>query len=349
MRTVFLRGLLLTALLVISHAQAEPLSALSQFQVEVCGIVPFYFSGGVQPYTLSVIETGLRYNTTGYPTHRYDYASAAPAGSTVFFRVEDASGAIAEPGGTFVQGNNSYVSGIPMTPKTCLNGSTSSAHPAVTSIHGTHMVNISSSNPSFFQTVSGSWNSDDTPGYFEVYSNSSDAKASFTFTGVGLTFYGARKVDRNEYYLSIDGGAPFVIYPGTGGLGSTTDNTWPTETLWVSPLLEEGTHRATIEQIAGYSTWLVAQEWGIAVLDGSDDSTTPGSYTPPTSTYSTPPLVVGAASITPTSTSSIMRGSASGSLGQSTAAVTATQRSSAGCGKGALWSLAIVAIGMGLM
>lgn len=85
--------------------------------------------------------------------------------------------------------------------------------------------------------------------------------------GVGFTFFGARKVDRNEFYLAIDSGEQFIVYQGTGGLGSTLDNSWPTESLYTSPELAYGLHSVVMSQANYSQAWLVAQEWAYAVRD----------------------------------------------------------------------------------
>lgn len=318
-------NLLLAAASFTSVRGALPLSSLSQYVVQTCGTIPVYFNGGVPPYSIAVqtfvpnelvddfvvVATGI--SGTGTQQTYYEYATSTPAGSILFFRISDSTGASTEPSGSLVEANGSYVSGIPTVSTACLDGLTSPA-----AIPGTHLVNVSSSDTSVFQTTSGDWQSDTAPGYYEIYSNSTNATATFTFTGVGFTFFGARKVDRNEFYLAIDSGEQFIVYQGTGGLGSTLDNSWPTESLYTSPELAYGLHSVVMSQ-ANYSQgWLVAQEWAYAVRDVLSSSISAATASG-TATSIDRPISSGSSTSRTDGTASIKVSSATGTVPSSTA------------------------------
>ncbi|SCZ90333.1 BZ3500_MvSof-1268-A1-R1_Chr1-3g01923 [Microbotryum saponariae] len=73
---------------------------------------------------------------------------------------------------------------------------------------GTFAQNVTSDSTQL--TYTSLWRSDTEDGFYQAYSNLSDASVTFTFTGVGATFWSVRKADRGLCQLIVDGSVAYT-------------------------------------------------------------------------------------------------------------------------------------------
>ncbi|GAA6040755.1 hypothetical protein JCM8097_003282 [Rhodosporidiobolus ruineniae] len=139
---------------------------------------------------------------------------------------------------------------------------TSAVSTATPAIAGTQSYNVSSDSSQLTYYGAVAWRSDTTPGYYEAYSNNSDAAVTFSFTGVSVSYLAHRKADRGICLLTLDGVKPYTI-----DLYNDSGYDQGLEVIWSSGTLVYGRHNVTIsQQVApdgriGYYPYLVTELW----------------------------------------------------------------------------------------
>ncbi|BGP13009.1 hypothetical protein JCM10213_007999 [Rhodosporidiobolus nylandii] len=137
--------------------------------------------------------------------------------------------------------------------------STLSAAQATPSITGTKTQNISSDSTQL--TYIGTWRSDTAAGYYQAYSNASDAAVTFTFTGVAVSYVAEKKADRGICLIAVDDGSPTTL-----DLYNDSGYDQGQELLFTSDTLPYGRHNVTLSQAGpdarfGYYPYLVTETW----------------------------------------------------------------------------------------
>ncbi|KWU45361.1 hypothetical protein RHOSPDRAFT_32984 [Rhodotorula sp. JG-1b] len=114
-------------------------------------------------------------------------------------------------------------------------------------------------------TYSGTWRSDTTQGFYQAYSNATDAAVTFSFTGVAAVYLAERTADRGICLLTLDNSIPYTVdLYNDSGLSSGL------QVIWSSGTLPYGQHNISITQIGpdarfGYYPYLVTSTWIEAV------------------------------------------------------------------------------------
>ncbi|BGP21893.1 hypothetical protein Rt10032_c01g0588 [Rhodotorula toruloides] len=130
-------------------------------------------------------------------------------------------------------------------------------------IAGTQIQNISSDSTQL--TYVGTWRSDTTEGFYQAYSNASDASVTFSFIGVGVSYLAEKKADRGICQLTVDGSMYYTL-----DLYNDSTYTSGLQVIWTSGTLLYGAHNITISQLGpdarfGYYPYLVTSTWSEAV------------------------------------------------------------------------------------
>ncbi|SCV68420.1 BQ2448_541 [Microbotryum intermedium] len=110
-------------------------------------------------------------------------------------------------------------------------------------------------------TYTSLWRSDTEDGFYQAYSNLSDASVTFTFTGVGATFWSVRKADRGLCQLIVDNSVAYTIdlYDDSGVSKGQ-------QKIWSSGVLRYEQHTITLAQIGpdarfGFYPYLITEIW----------------------------------------------------------------------------------------
>ncbi|GAA5980330.1 hypothetical protein JCM10908_001618 [Rhodotorula pacifica] len=134
---------------------------------------------------------------------------------------------------------------------------------AEAAIIGAQTHNISSDSTQL--TYSGTWRSDTSQGFYQAYSNATDAAVTFSFTGVAAVYLSQRTADRGICLLTLDNSIPYTVdLYNDSGLSSGL------QVIWSSGTLPYGQHNVSITQIGpdarfGYYPYLVTSTWIEAV------------------------------------------------------------------------------------
>ncbi|GAA5870323.1 hypothetical protein JCM8547_006603 [Rhodosporidiobolus lusitaniae] len=162
-----------------------------------------------------------------------------------------------------------------------------SAAPSAGGIAGTRRDNISASDLSHL-TYTRAWISDTAPGYYQAYSNSSEATVTFSFNGVAAAYFATKKPTRGRCMLVLDNSSPYSIDLYDGLL---YNNTGTEQLIWYSGTLPYGRHNVTVSQWGederiGYYPYLASESWirwiptnvTAYLATASTPSPTPSSY-----------------------------------------------------------------------
>ncbi|GAA5853432.1 hypothetical protein JCM8547_002455 [Rhodosporidiobolus lusitaniae] len=127
-------------------------------------------------------------------------------------------------------------------------------------IAGTTSQNISAIDLSQL-TYTRTWRSDYSPGYYQAYSNDSEATVTFSFTGVAVAYFATKKADRGGCLLTVDSTVPYTI-----DLYNDSGYSEGEQLIWYSGTLVYGKHNVTISQYApdgrfGYYPYLASESW----------------------------------------------------------------------------------------
>ncbi|POY71492.1 hypothetical protein BMF94_5805 [Rhodotorula taiwanensis] len=114
-------------------------------------------------------------------------------------------------------------------------------------------------------TYSGTWRSDTNEGFYQAYSNATDAAVTFSFTGVAAVYLAEKTSDRGICLLTLDNTIPYTVdlYNDSGFSSGL-------QVIWSSGTLPYGQHNISITQIGpdarfGYYPYLVTSTWIEAV------------------------------------------------------------------------------------
>ncbi|GAA5974026.1 hypothetical protein JCM11641_008219 [Rhodosporidiobolus odoratus] len=134
-----------------------------------------------------------------------------------------------------------------------------SAGSSTMDIVGTKSQNISSDSTQL--SYVGTWRSDFDPGYYQAYSNASNAEVTFSFIGVAASYIAEKKADRGICQLTLDGITSYTL-----DLYNDSNYTQGAQAVWTSDTLVYGHHSVSISQLGpdarfGYYPYLVTETW----------------------------------------------------------------------------------------